>query len=140
MPELTAPRDILAQVMKDGKDVMVPLLAEQLKREAIDEVPSDEQRRLWWQRALTPEQEQQEWMNEMAARGLTELIPGSPEVTEIGLKIAPKVYPSRFDMMTAEGRDSQSAQAVWSWKMAKTKPPEPKVEEQPVMPTEGEAY
>ena len=138
MPEQAgSPRDILARTMADGRKVLVPYLAEMMKRNKISEVDAAEQRRRFWQRALTPEQEQALWVQEMAARGLTELVPGSPEVLDIGLGISKQVYPDRWDMMGGEGRDSLGAQAKWSWTQARKGPPASEQEaEMPAM-TDG---
>jgi hypothetical protein len=131
-----APRDILARTMKDGRDVLIPHIAEMLRREGIAEVPSDEERRRFWQAALTDEQEQQMWAQAMIARGITQLIPGSPEAIDIGLGIAKAKYPDRFDMMGQEGRDHASQQALWAMRHAKAGPPTPKADEmQTAQPT-----
>lgn len=119
------PRDILAQTMKDGRQVMVPYLAEMLKRKGISELDSNEQRRRFWQSALTDEQEQAMWRQEMADRGLTQLEPGSMETLDIGLKISKAKYPDRWDMLAGEGRDSLSQQADWAAAMARKGPPAP---------------
>lgn len=123
MPEPQSSRDILAEQMIQGRKVLVPHLAQMLKRRGIQEVDATEQRRRFWQRVLTPEQEAQLWQQEMAMRGITELVPGSPEALDIGLGIAKQVYPDRFDMMAGEGRDHESDQADWAWKMASKGPP-----------------
>ena len=119
-----SPRDILAQTMTDGRKVLVPHLAGLLKRNKIAEVESSEERLRFWQRALSPEQEQLLWQQEMAARGIQQLVPGSPEVLDIDLGISKQVYPSRWDMLPGEGRDDQSDQAMWAWKHAQKGPPE----------------
>lgn len=129
MPDPSSSRDILAETMIQGRKVLTPLLSEMLKRKGIQEVDAAEQRRRFWQRALTPEQEAALWQQEMIARGLTELVPGSPEAVQIGLGISKAVYPDRFDMLEGEGRDHASAQAEWAWKMAQEGPPEPEVVE-----------
>jgi hypothetical protein len=117
----SSPRDILAQTMADGRKSVVPYLAEMLKRDKIAEVPPDEERRRFWQRALTPEQETALWQQEMQQRGLMEL---TPELAlDIGLKISQQVYPDRWDMMPAEGRDAQSQQAQWAMKHTRAGPP-----------------
>jgi hypothetical protein len=132
-----APRDILARTMQDGRTVLIPHLAEMLRREGIATVESPEERRRFWQRALTPEQEAQMWLQEAVARGITEFIPGSPEVLDIGLGIAKAVYPDRFDMMGQEGRNHASAQAEWAMRHARRGPPEPEAAEQPVAAETG---
>lgn len=124
MANAESPRDILATTMRDGRKVIVPLLAEMLKRRGIEEVDNTEERRRFWQRALTPEQEAALWQQEMTSRGITELVPGSPEALDIGLGISKQVYPDRWDMMAGEGRDQGSAQAVWAAKHARRGPPE----------------
>lgn len=129
MADSMSSRDILARVMRDGRKVLVPHLAEMLQREAIETVESKNERKLFWERAVTPEQEAQMWLGEMAARGITELVPGSPEAADIGLKISKSVYPARWDMMSGEGRQHASEQAMWAWKHAKQGPPEPKADE-----------
>jgi hypothetical protein len=118
-----SPRDILAQTMADGRKVLVPYLATMMKRSDIKEVDASEQRRRFWQRALTPEQEQQLWVQELAARGIPQLVPGSPDAVDIGLKISKQTYPDRWDMLPGEGRDNQSDQAMWAWKQAQKGPP-----------------
>ena len=77
------------------------------------------------------------WTQAMIARGITQLIPGSPEAIDIGLGIAKAKYPDRFDMMGQEGRDHASQQAMWAMKHAKAGPPAPKVDDpmQPAAPT-----
>ena len=130
MPDADSTRDILAQVMHDGKKTLVPILAEMLKRKKIAEVEPSEERRRFWQRALSPEQEALLWRQEAATRGLTELVPGSPEVADIGLKLSKQVYPDRWDMAGGEGRDTESAQAEWSARHARRGPPTPKAEQQ----------
>lgn len=128
MPESSAPRDVLAETMADSRKALVPHLAALLKREKIVEVPPDEERRRFWKRAMTPEQEAQLWTTELATRGL---LPEAltPEVaTDIGLKIGQQVYPDRYDMMPQDGRDTQAKQANWAWKHAKLGPPETKDE------------
>jgi hypothetical protein len=133
-----SPRDILAQTMADGRKVLVPHLAEMLKRSDIKEVDSSEQRRRFNQRAMTPEQEQQLWVQEMTSRGLAELTPGSPEALDIGLRISKQVYPDRWDMLAGEGRDGLSDQALWAWKMARTvEPPAAEQDAEPPAPVEG---
>lgn len=119
-----SPRDILAETMEGGRKVVVPYLAEMLKRTGITEVDSEEERRRFWQRAMTPEQETLLWHEEMVRRGISQLVPGSPEVLEIGLGISKQVYPDRWDMLTGEGRAHQSDQARWAWKLARRGPPE----------------
>lgn len=134
----SSPRDILAKTMSDGRRVLVPLLAQQLKREGIAEVDASEERRRFWQRALTPEQEQALWLQEMAARGIAELVPGSPEALDIGLGISKQTYPSRWDMLPGDGRDDQGSQAAWAWKHARKGPPEPTQEDMPAVPAQGQ--
>lgn len=136
MPETAgSPRDILAQTMADGRKVLVPHLAEMLKRSDIKEVDTAEQRRRFNQRALTPEQEQQLWVQEMTSRGIAELMPGSPEARDIGLEISKHVYTGRWDMMPGEGRDSLSDQAMWAWNLARTvEPPAAEQEAEPPAP------
>ena len=136
MPGPIAPRDLIAQTMRDGQRVIVPHLAEMLKREGIETVDAAEERRRFWQRAATPEQEQQMWLTEMAALGLTELLPGSPQALDIGLKISKAVYPDRWDMAGGEGREHESEQAEWAWKMAQKGPP--KAAQDEMMPTMAE--
>lgn len=127
MPEAAAsPRDILAETMADGRKSVVPYLAEMLKRDKIAEVPSDEERRRFWQRAVTPEQEQQLWLGEMQARGLTPETMTPEQALDLGLKIGQQVYPDRWDMMSGEGRNTQAQQATWAWKHTKLGPPEQK--------------
>lgn len=128
MAEVESPRDILARVMDGGRKTVVPLLAEMLRRKGIAEIPSAEERRRYWQRALTVEQEQQLWAEEMARRGIQQLTPGAPETIEMGLGIAKQVFPDRFDMMTGEGRDQASAQAEWAYKHAQRGEPQPRQE------------
>lgn len=123
MADTASPRDILARVTADGRKVLVPHLAEMLQREGIETVQSKEERRLFWLRAATPEQEAQMWQDEMLQRGITELAPESPEVLDIGLKISKAVYPARWDMLEGEGRTHASEQAQWAWKHAKKGPP-----------------
>lgn len=122
MAEAPAQRDVLAQVMADGRKTLVPLLAELLRRDGIETVESKEERRLFWQRALTPEQEQALWMQEMATRGVTELTPET--AAQIGLGISKQVYPARWDMLAADGRDHESDQIRWAYKHAQKGPPE----------------
>ena len=126
-----APRDILARTMRDGRDVLIPHIAEMLRREGIAEVPSDEERRRFWQAALTDEQEQQMWTQAMIARGITQLIPGSPEAIDIGLGISKAKYPDRWDMLEGEGRNHASQQATWAMKHARKGPPAPNAAEAP---------
>lgn len=125
MPDAESSRDIMARQMTEGRKVLVPYLAEHFKRKGIKQLDAAEQKRRFAQRALTPEQEAALWAQEMASRGLTELVPGSPQVLEIGLGISKQVYPDRWDMMTGEGRDHASDQAEWAMKMAKECFPEP---------------
>ncbi len=126
MPEAAAPRDVLAEVMDGGKKAIVPHLAEMLRRKGIAEVPTAEQKRRFDQPAITDEQEQQMWQQEMIARGIQQLVPGDPATIDIGLKISKAKFPDRWDMMTGEGRDKTSAQAEWAWKMARSTLPKPK--------------
>jgi hypothetical protein len=129
MPDAGSQRDILAEVMAQGRKVLVPHLAEMLKREKIETIGGAEERRRFWQRAMTPEQEQMLWQTEMANRGITEL---TPDVAlEIGLGISQKVYPSRWDMATAEGREHESEIAQWAWQHAKKGDPNAAADEQP---------
>lgn len=123
MPQANSPRDILAETMSEGRKVVVPYLAEMLKTERISEVPTAEERRLFWARAKTPEQEAQMWTEALAQRGLApEML--TPEVAlDIGLGIAKEVYPGRWDMMGQEGRTTQADQARWAAKHAKLGPP-----------------
>lgn len=128
-----APRDILARVMDDGKKTLTPHLAEMLRRDGIEEVDGGEQRRRFWQRAISPEQEAILWQQAMVQRGITQLLPGSPAALEIGLGISKSVYPDRWDMAPQEGRDHQSQQAEWAWTLARRGAPQPKADEmQPV--------
>jgi hypothetical protein len=141
MSDASAPRDILAETMTQGKKVLVPMLAEMLKRKGIETVESKEERRRFWQRAATPEQEALMWQQEMANRGLTELVPGAPQTLDIGLGISKRVYPDRWDMAPGEGRDTESAQAEWAARHARKGPPE--AEAAPAEPAEqgmGETY
>lgn len=138
-------RDILAEVMDQGRKSLVPHIAEMLKRTGIREVDAAETRRRFWQRALTPEQEANLWAQEMLRRGITELVPGSPEAVDIGLGISKAVYPDRWDMSMAEGRTHESEIGEWAWSQAQKGPPTPKAEEQQLLPpTEsdvgGEGY
>ena len=126
MAESSSPRDVLAETMAEGRKVLVPYLAEMLKRKSIAEVPPPEERQRFWQRAKTPEQEQQLWADEMNVRGITELTPEF--AVDIGLKIGQQVYPDRFDMMTGEGRTTQADQAQWAWKHAQAGPPKAMLE------------
>lgn len=130
MADAQSPRDILAEVVSEGRKVLVPHLAEMLKRSNIAEVTPSEERQRFWQRAMTPEQEQQAWQAEMAQRGLAELTP--EQAVDIGLAVSKRVYPGRWDMMTGEGRDTQAQQATWAWKHAKQGNPE-----QPMTTTEA---
>lgn len=135
MPEKPlSPRDIQARVMEDGKKTLVPHLAALLNREGITEVLPAEERRRFWQRAMTPEQEQEVWVQEMAQAGITQLVPGAPETIELGLRVAATVYPDRFDMLAQEGRDTPSAQAAWAMKHARRGPPTPKPRPAPTTP------
>ncbi|HVQ45107.1 MAG TPA: hypothetical protein VMT30_09210 [Candidatus Saccharimonadia bacterium] len=121
MPDAAAPRDIMAETMVQGRKSLVPHLAEMLKRDAIAEVPPDEERRRFWERAKTPAQEAQMWQQEMQQRGLTEL---TPELAlDIGLKISQQVYPDRWDMSTGEGRTTQADIANWAMKHTRAGPP-----------------
>ena len=129
MPEPRSPRDLLAEVMAGAQRVQTPLLAELLKTDRVQPVDSSEERRRFWQAAITDEQEQQMWRDEMAARGLQVVLPGSPEAIDIGMRIAKVKYPDRFDMMSQEGRNTVAQQAQWLWSHAKKWPPEPKVGE-----------
>lgn len=128
MPDTAgSPRDVLAEVMAEGRKVLVPHLAEMMRRTTVKEVDSSEERQRFWQRALTPEQEALLWQEGMTRLGITDLNP--EQALGLGLEIAKRVYPDRFDMMTGEGRDSQAAQAEWAWGHAKKGPPVPKVGE-----------
>lgn len=136
MPDKPAHRDMLAQIMQAGKETLIPHLAEMLKRDALVEVGSDGERRLFWQPALTDEQEARMWQQAMIQRGITELVPGSPAAIEIGLGISKAKYPGRWDMLEGEGRDHASDQAEWAMKHAREGPP--KAEQQPAeAPTTG---
>lgn len=142
MPEAKSSRDVLAQVMDEGKKRMIPLLAEMMKRDAIAEVPPDEERRQFWAPAITDEQEQQMWQQEMTTRGVSPEMANDPEqaqkyldqMVDIGLKIASQKYPGRFDMMTGEGRNTQAQQALWAWRHAQAGSPKPLTEEPDVSP------
>lgn len=138
MPEQAdSPRDILARTMSEGRKVLTPLLAEMLKRRGIAEIDSGEERRRFWQAALTDEQEQQMWQQEMIARGLAEVVPGTPAHTEIGLKVSQAKYPDRWDMLEGEGRTHASEQAMWAHKHARKGPPEPPAAAATTTETEG---
>jgi hypothetical protein len=120
-----SPRDILAEVMDQSRKALVPHLAEMLKRSKIKEVDSSEERTRFWQRALTPEQEQELWRQELVKAGTLDTSALSPQqLLGIGITISQQVYPDRWDMATGEGRDTQSAQAEWAWKQAMKGPPE----------------
>lgn len=127
MPEAKSSRDIMAEVMSGGRQALVPMLAEMLKRDGIDEVDTAEERRRFWQRALTPEQEAQLWQQEIANRGITQMTP--EQATDIGLGISKQVYPDRWDMMPGAGRDTEAKQAMWASKHAKLGPPVEKQQE-----------
>jgi len=129
--EPKSPRDLLAETMSGGRKVLVPHLAEMLKTNRVKELGSAEERERFWQAAITDAQEAQMWQDEMATRGLTELVPGSPEVVDIGLKVSKAKYPSRWDMMVAEGRDTTPVQAEWAARHARRGPPVPKQETTP---------
>lgn len=126
MPEPKAYRNTLAGLMAGGQKALVPHLAEMLKREGIEELDASDERERFWQSALTDAQEQEMWRQEMAARGITQLVPGSPGVIDIGLKISKSKYPTRWDMAPGEGREHESEQATWAYKQAKKGPPKPK--------------
>lgn len=128
MPDTAgSPRDVLAEVMAEGRKVLVPHLAEMLKRTQIKEIDTSEERQRFWQRAITPEQEQLLWQEGMARLGTLELTPD--QALDLGLQISKRVYPDRWDMLGGEGRDAQSDQAMWAWKQAKLGPPVPRAEE-----------
>ena len=146
MAEIKSPRDILAEQMDAGRKRLVPLLAEMMKRSAIKEIGSTEERERFWRRALNEEQEQALWAQMMAAKGIIELVPGAPETIAMGMEVSKQVYPDRWDMAPAEGRDHESDQAEWSAKHARRGPPK-KMQEQmePAPPPEqpastGEGY
>ena len=128
MPEVKSPRDILGEVMAGAQKTQTPLLAELLKSDRVTEVDSSEERQRFWQSALTDEQEQQMWADAMAARGLTQLVPGSREVLDIGMAVSKAKYPTRFDMMEQEGRTTEAQQAMWAAEHARKGMPEPKPE------------
>lgn len=128
MPDTAgSPRDVLAKVMSEGRKTLVPHLAEMLKRTQIKEIDTSEERQRFWQRAITPEQEQLLWQEGMARLGTLELTPD--QALDLGLQISKRVYPDRWDMLGGEGRDAQSDQAMWAWKQAQKGPPTPKAEE-----------
>ena len=128
MPDARSPRDMLAEIMAGARQVMVPHLAEMLRTDRVKNVPPNEERARFWQRALTPEQEQQMWVDEAIARGITAWVPGSAEALDAGLKISKAVFPGRWDMAGQEGRSTEAQQAEWAWKHAKQGAPEPKQE------------
>ncbi len=139
MPEPKSHRNILAELMAGGQKTLVPHLAEMLKRTGIEEVDASGERERFWQPALTDEQEQEAWRQEMAARGITQLVPGSPEVIDIGLKISKVKYPARWDMAPGEGREHESEQAELSYKHArKGQPQQPQPATEPAPEIEGE--
>lgn len=119
MPGPKTQRDLLAEVMAGAQRVQTPLLAEQLKSDRVSAVDSSEERRRFWQAAITDEQEQQMWRDEMAARGLTTVLPGSPEAIDIGMAISKSKFPDRWDMAEQEGRNTTAQQATWAWNHAK---------------------
>jgi hypothetical protein len=131
MPDAASQRDIMAETMAQGRKSLIPHLAEMLKRDAIAEVPPDEERRRFWTPVITDEQEAQRWQEEMQQRGLTPEMASDPaqaedylkQMTDIGLKLAREKYPDRFDMMAGEGRDTQAKQADWAWTHLKAGPP-----------------
>lgn len=123
MPDAPSPRDLLAETMAGGRKVIVPHLAEMLKTRRVQELGSSEERRRFWQPAITDAEEQQMWRDEMAARGLTALVPGSPAAVDIGLKVSKVKYPDRWDMAPQEGRDTDSAQAEWAARHMRLGPP-----------------
>lgn len=133
MPEApSSPRDILAETMADGRKVITPYLAEMLKTSRVAEVPTAEERKRFWQRAMNEQQEAELWVTEMQRRGLPPVPPADPvqadeylkQMTDVGLGISKQVYVDRWDMMPQEGRDTQADQARWAWKHAKVGPPQ----------------
>lgn len=134
MPDPKSQRDLLAELMAGGQKAVVPHLAEMLKRSGIQEIEAPEERDRFWQAALTDEQEQQMWQQEMMARGLTQLIPGAFDTIDIGLKVSKAKYPGRWDMSTGEGRVHESDIAQWAYKQARKGPPVSA--QQPSAPTE----
>jgi hypothetical protein len=89
-----SPRDILAEVMDQSRKALVPHLAEMLKRSKIKEVDSSEERTRFWQRALTPEQEQELWRQELVKAGTLDTSALSPQqLLGIGITISQQVYP-----------------------------------------------
>lgn len=124
MPGPRAPRDILAEVMAGAQRVQTPLLAELLRSDRVQAVDSPEERRRFWQAVLTDEEEAQMWRDEMVARGLTRVLPGSPEALDIGMRISKAKYPDRWDMAGQEGRTTEAQQAQWAWKHAQKGAPD----------------
>lgn len=119
MPSTKSRRDLLAEVMAGAQRVQTPLLAELLLSDRVQKVDPSDERRRFWQAAITDEQEQQMWRDEATARGVTAWVPGSPEALDAGLKIAKVKYPDRFDMMGQEGRNTTAQHALWAWGHAK---------------------
>lgn len=123
MPGPMSRRDLLAEVMAGAQKVQTPLLAEQLRTDRVQAVDTSEERRRFWQAAISEQQEQQMWRDEMAARGLTTVLPGSPEAIDIGMRISKAKYPDRFDMMGQEGRNTVAQQAQWAFRHMQKGPP-----------------
>lgn len=122
MADKQGTRDIVADVMAQGKKTTVPILAEMLKREKIARVPAADERALFWTRALTPEEEQAKWQELMGQQGIVG--PMTPEQQlNLSLEVSKHVYPQRWDAMRGAGRSAPSEQAMWANGHAKKGPP-----------------
>jgi hypothetical protein len=109
MPRATqSTRDILSETFESGRRVLVPQLATLMRRDKITEVEAAEERRRFWQRAITEQEEASLWQ-----QGMTPY------------EISKQVYPDRWDMAGAEGRVHESEIAAWSHKHAQKGTPQP---------------
>ncbi len=136
-------RDILAEQMASGRKVLVPILAEMLKTSRVKEVDTSEERRLFWEPAITDEEEDRLWADAMIREGING--PVTPEMlplmTKIGLEISHRKFPDRWDMAGAEGRNTDAQTAEWALKHALKGRPGAQQETQQSAPVaEGEGY
>lgn len=122
MAEQQGTRDIVADVMAQGRKTTVPILAEMLKREKIARVAPADEHALFWTRALTPEEEQAKGQELMQQQGVTGPMTPKQELA-FRLELSKHVFPQRWDAARGGGRSAPSEIAMWADKHAKKGPP-----------------
>lgn len=124
MAESPSQRDVLGEFMASSKKELIPYLAEMMRTRRVQEVGTAEMRRRFWQPAITDDEEQRLWEEEMVRDGLTPDTLTPEHVLRIGLKLSQIKYPDRWDLAGQEGRTTDAQKSMWAYQMAEKGPPE----------------